>query len=126
MAELAELLKRMRSAYEIFVSELDNHLYFFWDICSSLERCSNAEEISRVFAEHAQKLEHRFHVIKGGAGFLKLERTAQLAAKAEGWFKHRDHQTPIDGTLKTDLTQLVAELEKEATELKNLLKTQPC
>jgi len=59
-------------AAKIFVTELSTHLGRIQKIADEAKTFSG-EDLRKYLASKATKLEHRFHVMKGGAGFLQLE-----------------------------------------------------
>ena len=114
----------MRSAYEIFADELERHLQYMEQCASSLQPISTAEDIHGLFVTAAKSLEQRFHVVKGGAGFLKLERIASISESYEECFKHAGvHREDMLG-LKDDFLRAVQELREELERLRALLASE--
>lgn len=113
----------MRSTYELFLTEIAGHLEFFEESCSKCSALTNSAALRDALEELSTKLAHRFHVIKGGSGFLQLK-TIQLASKeAENLFKNG-----IDASLRTEdivakLQQSIEVLRKEEQTLRQLLES---
>ncbi len=79
MAEkiLPEIHEALIPAMKIFIEELKGHLLFF-------EGAMGRTELS---SKDAEALESRFHVIRGGSGFLQLTEVRQVAERGERFFR---------------------------------------
>ncbi|MCB0322236.1 MAG: Hpt domain-containing protein [Bdellovibrionales bacterium] len=121
MQEILPLIVKMRSTYDIFVTELESHLAALEGFVAELETMP-PEKLSSGFDAHAKRLAERFHVLKGGSGFLQLKTIASLTGKGEEWFKNGTvpARAPID--LRTELAELVRALRDELNALQHLLK----
>lgn len=89
--QIPELL---REAADIFEKELDGHLQFFERILDEATRAVSPDEVLR---SHAHSLAQRFHLLKGGAGFLGLEPMRIAATEGDELFKGAapaDHHYP--------------------------------
>ncbi len=122
MSDIADLLPRMRSAYEIFSEELEKHLEFLIETKQVLATKTEAAEIEEVFRERAKGLEQRFHVFKGGAGFLKLQKIAALSDTFEKVFKKGEVDHPDKIQLQAEFSATVEQLEAELISLRELLE----
>lgn len=113
----------MRPTYELFLTEIASHLEFFEESCSRCSASANSTALKDTLEELSTKLAHRFHVIKGGSGFLQLK-AIQLASKeAEDLFKDG-----IDASMRREdvvakLQQSVDILRKEEQALRQLLES---
>ena len=122
MEELPQISESMRPTYELLLTEIASHLEFFEESCSRCSALTNSAALEDTLEELSTKLAHRFHVIKGGSGFLQLK-AIQLASKeAEDLFKNG-----IDASLRTEdilakLQQSVEVLRKEEQALRQLLE----
>ena len=87
MSNLPEIPASLIPALRIFEDEMRSHLQFF----STLDR----EALERGVQDDAfrENLMHRFHTIKGGAGFFGLERITQSSGKAERMLQHPEKVT---------------------------------
>lgn len=112
---MSKLKPELKGAQEIFIKELDTHLLFFDALLKKLPISGENEEFEKFYQENAKALEHRFHTIKGGAGFLQLSQIRELAMKAEKIFKQQ--VTPPEECFN-DLRSLIRALSAEAVILK--------
>ena len=64
-------------AMKIFIEELKGHVLFFESVMLG----------KGVAPEEALALENRFHVIRGGSGFLQLTEVRQVAEQGERFFR---------------------------------------
>ena len=67
----------LHEAARIFLGELRDHAVFF-------------KTVSGDLTKHAAPLAERFHLIKGGAGFLKLTTLRDSASAAEKVFRAKE------------------------------------
>jgi chemotaxis protein histidine kinase CheA len=121
MDKLKQQISTMHSVYEMFVAEMDTHFAVFQQTVADLEHAQTEDELKKIFSEQAKKLEHRFHLIKGSAGFLRLDAMRTLSTQAEAWFKHGSVNHENKTVLRDELRQLVAQLATELDTLKKLL-----
>jgi chemotaxis protein histidine kinase CheA len=121
MDQLKQQISTMHSVYEMFVAEMDTHFVVFQKTVAHLEHAQTEDELAAIFSEEAKKLEHRFHLIKGSAGFLKLDALRTLSTQAEAWFKHGSVNHENKTALRDELRQLVAQLAVELDALKKRL-----
>lgn len=122
MSELADLLPRMRSAYEIFAEELEKHLEFLLESKEVLAEKTEPAELEEVFRQRAKGLEQRFHVLKGGAGFLKIKQVADLSDEFEKFFKKGELNHSDSVELKSEFSEAVEVLQRELHSLQSLLE----
>jgi len=114
MADSQQVPAALQSALGIFIKELDTHVVYFRELLSALE-----QEHASCLDESSKTLEHRFHVIKGGAGFLKLEEIRQSAILGESMFKHGIvHEQPEEKTTH-QFIEIVDLLERQVGELRD-------
>ncbi len=121
MNDVADLLVRMRSAYEIFAEELEKHLGFLLETSNALGELEKEDELEKFFSDKAKSLEQRFHVLKGGAGFLKLNKVADISDKFESVFKRACVNHDDLALLKSEFVQSISQLKVELAELNTLL-----
>ena len=103
----------------IFLAELDQHLSAFEVIMSKLH--DSGLPTSELLQSHQGEFLGKFHVIKGGAGFLQLNIISSAAGRGETMFKAQitaaDAPAVVD-SLK-DILQILAqeriELARELT-----------
>ena len=117
--DIKDLLTRMRSAYEIFLQEFDSHLKFLSTLAHDLR---NADNPMSILSEKRVSAQNRFHVIKGGAGFLKLTDIAACASEAEETLKKTALDADSLDSLSDCLQRTVSTLEQEVEELRKLLQ----
>lgn len=63
-------------------------------------------------------LEHRFHTIKGGAGFFQFGEIIECAARGEKMMQSKDQAT--EEAFFTELERLVETLDTQATEIRTV------
>jgi chemotaxis protein histidine kinase CheA len=78
---IQSLPESLRIPLKAFVEEIQGHLQFFAKI--DLNGIQSAEELELL----RKKIEGRFHLIRGGSGFFKLDALRSLATKGEEQFK---------------------------------------
>ena len=100
----------LREAAAIFLGELETHSAYFEKSLVEIQDHNSLSAYARNFAE-------KFHVIKGGAGFLKLDRLRNAAAHGETLLKSFSPESDTDTALK-QLKELVQILQEEALSLK--------
>ena len=99
-------------ALRIFETELQAHLTFF----DSLDLSSLSAQLQDE--NFRSNLMHRFHTIKGGAGFFSLERILRSAATAEKLLQKAD-LTSLDDIAST-IASSIKELQVAVQELRSL------
>ena len=114
MEDLQKLIGSMRPVYEIFLSENRDHLVFFEDHLRQFNNAGNTANLRDLLDSAVPAIENRFHLIKGGAGFLKLEDIARIAAQGSKLFGPESNLAPDDRLAA--FSQLVGRLG-EATSL---------
>lgn len=97
----------LHSAAKILCEELAGHLRV---LESTLSEVATADNAPALLAQQASTLEHRFHTLKGGAGFLQLKKIQELGKKGEDLFK--------GGTVHGNSEQVYASLKEIVTGLK--------
>ncbi len=122
MDELPELAERLRPAYELFLGELETHLTSFDEVGKKLNSITDVEHLADYFKRIARKLERHFHLIKGGAGFLKLQAIAQIGGQGEKWFKSASLTRDDLYDLKSEFAALIESLQEETDALRDLLR----
>ena len=100
MQDLPDYLKE---AYQLFKLELSSHLGELGSQTVTLE----------MLREGSEQFEQRFHTIKGGAGFLKLERISALASEGEEMFKFG----PLDEKSVQKFADIKQSLQEELEKL---------
>jgi chemotaxis protein histidine kinase CheA len=103
----------LREAAQIFLTELEGHVAVFRDRAAEYAARQNSLSDTRALAE-------KFHVIKGGAGFLKLERIREAAAAGEKLFRSYTPDSDTE-TVVEEFQRLTAILEEETTALRHEL-----
>ncbi len=99
MKELPDYLKK---AYELFKDEYSKHMAYFRQQIEHPEQIdSQREEIYR-----------RFHTIKGGAGFLELEKVVALATEGEEIFRPQNYDSSKISRFK-EIIELLKKEEKQ-------------
>jgi chemotaxis protein histidine kinase CheA len=71
----------LQSALKIFVKELESHLDYFDEILAQIQAIKN--NVEPVSEKRAQEIQKKFHLIKGGAGFLGLREISENATNGE-------------------------------------------
>ncbi len=115
MEDFRQSIQKMGPVYDLFASELEAHLVFFHR--ASKAYCLGSADID--FSATSQVLEQRLHLIKGGAGFLKLETIRALAESGEQWFKNHAANEPEQIAKKAEA--IASKLCDELVKLKSLL-----
>lgn len=105
-------------AAKIFVEELETHLDYFEQIRAEAAAGGSPDEVLRA---HAESLGRRFHLIKGGAGFLGLEGMREAATEGDALFKGKIPDIKLTTELLDWYTILVKTMRDEHQQLKNLL-----
>lgn len=75
MTDLSKIPPGLRPALQIFIGELKAHVNHFATLGDFQAALQGGVDSSG--------LQHRFHTIKGGAGFFNLERIREEAGRAE-------------------------------------------
>ncbi len=81
----------LHEAAKIFLAELNGHAEFIHSLRTRLAGAPPADT-EKLLTENAGPLAERFHLIKGGAGFLKLTALKDNASQNEKLFRAR----PLD------------------------------
>ena len=110
-----------KTAYVVFADELKITLSLLEDIFSTLRSMETEAERLSLLSPHAGRLEQRFHVMRGGAGFLKLDLLHQTATKAELLFSQGQIQQPTEGTASNALEGIFTNLQLEQQSLQKSL-----
>lgn len=115
MSNLPEIPSELRPALAIFIKELDGHLSYLRECLTLLGKQQGSFD-DLDLSIRAENLGHRFHVMKGGAGFFKLHKIKDSAAKGEEIF--RDGTAVISqGTLLAEKLEEIFKVVKEETGL---------
>lgn len=120
--------QELRPAFAIFLKELDGHLSFFKQVLAELaHRSMETEQDSEVLAgEQAKMLIHRFHVIKGGAGFFKLDEMRISAATGEKLFAHYSSSDNALIHITSQLEDIVRSFDGERVRLQTSFGAAGC
>ncbi len=117
MNELAELQSGpLAQAFKLYLSELESHLL---QLNTTFEPLRTFDD--RLFfeacAKEAKQLEHAFHTLRGGAGFLGLKSVAETAKEGESLFKHGAVNSPLS-ELRPAVTRIIGALEEHLSLLR--------
>ena len=93
----------LQPVIQIFIRELKSHLVYFQNLVNEIEKKNPS---SSALTEIINILVHRFHQIKGGAGFLQLEELKQFAKETEDFLKNQNDIALIKEKLKEATTFL--------------------
>lgn len=85
---MIQIPEGLETAFELFLQELDGHLEFFGDLLSKLAAADEAA-FRELLSENERKISHKFHTVKGAAGFLQQKDLADQADQAERLFKSK-------------------------------------
>lgn len=119
MLDISQIPSELRPALAIFLKELDVHISSLSTALTDIEKWATNHSVSesRSLAE-AQIFEHRFHLIKGGASFFKLDLLRDTAETGEEMFKHGElHSTDPDEVL-FKLKRIVRTFDEQAEALR--------
>lgn len=105
----------LRDAFKLFIAETTGHLAFLKTTLA--DGCSDTEYFASC-TSHAKQFEHRFHTIKGGAGFLALKAIHEAADGAEKLFKKGCLAIEDQAELRRLLSGYIAVIEREISALK--------
>jgi chemotaxis protein histidine kinase CheA len=99
---------RLKAPLKLFVAELSTHLEFLRQNSSSFPEHEPAQESLR------KKLESKFHLIKGSAGFFSLTEIVRLAGRGERAIKDsKGNSSALRRFFDEELTSIVEELGRE-------------
>lgn len=85
-----DIRPELREAYNIFVGELRTHTEFLSKLVTKAKEAPDALEFLRA---NAPSLEQRFHLLKGGSGFLKLDDLRELSKRGEQLAKNLNKES---------------------------------
>jgi hypothetical protein len=91
--KVPELPSSLHAACKVYIKELFGHIQFFKDLVT-IQNQLNEESL--------KKAKNRFHLIKGGAGFFKLEELQNIGDQGEAICLNKDLPT-VDNYIKTIL-----------------------
>lgn len=112
----------LRPAFEIFVRELQSHVEYFQKLLVRLDQqVAHKESANDILASERTSLEHRFHTIRGGAGFLGFETMQTLAEQGEKMF--RSGQPLLGIEKETKCREIVVALEREVEQVNRFQST---
>ncbi len=118
MTDITQIPAELRPAFAIFLKELDTHVSYLVQTVQHMETL--ADSSNGEFAKDAQILEHRFHLIKGGAGFFKLDEMLRTALRGEEMFKHGEVRSNDHEETLYELKQIVSSFQQQATMLQEM------
>ena len=99
---MPDLPDYLLKAYGLFKEEFAKHMKYF----SELDTCEAS------LSENAVEISRRFHTIKGGAGFLEMDRVVELSREGEERFKDFSYSEEMVGSLTSLIEGLKAEEKK--------------
>ncbi|MCC6954494.1 MAG: Hpt domain-containing protein [Deltaproteobacteria bacterium] len=107
---MSPLPPELAAVNEIFLKEISDHLVAFRAILSdaSISERSTAEQ-----EKLRHGLENRFHVIRGGAGFLQHAQLAACSTRGEKLFRDAKGGERIAEIVTNELPALIQTLEEE-------------
>ena len=102
----------LEGALDVFIEELDSkHLPFFEAWLKSLDGLSGEVLLEQLIVQQ-KEAENHFHLIKGGASFLKIPELAEPAIAGEELMKGE-----ITEALPPQLQQIVEEIKNAYQEI---------
>lgn len=105
---------RLKAPLKLFVNELTTHFEFFNAISKHYPEDEPSREALR------KKLESKFHLIKGSAGFFSLSQIVTLADKGERTMKEaKANPEKLYQFFTDELTPIIAGLQAEYQRLIN-------
>ena len=116
MQGIEKSINRVEGVYRLFAEELEAHLAFFKEVRAREEALGAKKSVSEL-----RVMSEKLHLIKGGAGFLKLEEIRLLADNGEKWFKGFEG-VPDPAELRERLNNLISGFCDELVKLKSLLQ----
>ena len=122
MKEQIEKLKTgpLAQALTLYSTELSSHLSWLEEYFTPLKEVTPAEFFQACEAE-ARQLEHRFHTLKGGAGFLGLTPIFDLASQGDSLFKKAKVNCDDKELLKQTVLEMLHSLRGLTDELLSFL-----
>jgi len=103
--------ERLREPLKLFIKELAGHL----ETLDKLELPDSEEALEQA----RKRLESKFHMIKGGAGFFSLKKVVELAAIGEDAMKQAKADAKLVGEfIQHKLKGILATLRDELVNLK--------
>lgn len=112
---MATLPHQLEAAMHLFQDELIRHLSYLHEI-PSLATVQNDEELEKI----RKTIAHRFHTIKGGAGFFKLEAIRVAAEKGEHAFKKPLSPSEVQSLIHSELGELLKPLYEALVQLQEV------
>ena len=112
-----DLFEKAKPAFKHFSDQLSTLIPKLRLCLDRLAETDDTEEARNMLLAQADELEKEFHLLKGGAGFLKFEKIAARAKEAEQRFKVRDFTAKTLTAFKRELENLLVLLDEQNTEL---------
>jgi chemotaxis protein histidine kinase CheA len=110
---MSQVPPELLPALAIFLDELASHLPDIRAAISEMRAELDAgSDDEQAASKHAAALEHKFHLMKGGAGFLQLSEVAQAATSGEKMFKGAKLNPQGDQPFIDQLESLVDAIDK--------------
>lgn len=111
MAQLERTFRpELKKALDIFIHELASHINGIRESLHMLSHTGAGNE--------RRTLEHRFHTIKGGAGFFQFGAIKDCAARGEKMMQNKEQAS--EEAFFTELERLVETLDTQATEIRTV------
>ncbi len=100
----------LKHALEIFIKELDSHIFYLQNTLQS--------EPLLTDIDNKKHFEHRFHTIRGGAGFLQLHEIQQCATEGEKMMREPQAKSDSEDELRSHLERIVETLNVQMADLR--------
>lgn len=114
---MAGIPPELEAAYHVFLEELKKHSSALAQISSEFQASTqitrSAEEVEKI----RRSLQHKFHTIRGGAGFFQLDLIVSIATEGELLFASLAGKDLILKALGESLPTLVERLREENKKL---------
>lgn len=114
---MAGIPPELEAAYRVFLEELKKHFGVLTQISAEFhapgQTARSAEETEKI----RRSLQHKFHTIRGGAGFFQLDSIVSIAAEGETLFASLAGKDLILKALGEKLPVLVERLREESEKI---------
>ena len=123
MSDLPTINPALYKALEIFLDELSSHTNWLQQQLQVLALAKENDSFLPECRALAKQIEHRFHQIKGGAGFLSLDLIRDNAIKGEDMFKGGVIQSQDSAEILSLLSESISLFQKRQEALRKLIST---
>ena len=108
----------LQPAFELFIKELDAHVIFLQRTVQQIAELQSQNGSSNAYLKELTSLSHRFHTIKGGAGFFQLSEIKDFAGTLEKLFQSQGAFSSEDA-IKEELQNAILAFSTELAQIRS-------